>query len=153
MGGIVGLNYNNSIIENSYNAGNIVCEDAVNMIGGIVGRNYGGENQIKNCYNVGKLQYKSASNPGGIVGFNYSPGVISNSYYLDTIATKVTNGNTTNVTNCASKTSEEMRNTSENTSFVTLLETDNAEADKPVWLPDTTNMNGGYPILAWQREN
>ena len=144
MGGIVGFNSGtNAVIENSYNIGMIFCGARADMLGGIVGRNNSGAT-IRNCYSTGTYTYSSIVYFGGVNGYNYSPSIINNSYYLNTTATKAYNpANISGVTNCTSKTEQEMKDAS----FVALLDTDNEES---VWSADTTGINNGYPILKWQ---
>lgn len=154
MGGITGvIETGTSKVSNCYNAGRIELENETGtgkqIMRGISGYGWTDGGIIENCYNIVSFKYgntlKSNYRIGGIVGTNEGTSSIKNSYYLDTLASSITGEGTNNVTNCTSKTSEEMKAAT----FISILETDNTE---PIWLPDTTNMNSGYPILAWQMD-
>ena len=141
ISGIVGLNY--GTIENSYNEGIIIMKSYGSQVGGISGRN-ANRAAIKNCYSVGNFEYEGVSYLGGINGYSYDSSTITNSYYLNTIASRGYNPSSkTGITNCTSKTEAEMKDAT----FVTLLDTDNEEQ---TWSADTTGINNGYPILKWQ---
>lgn len=67
VGGIVGLNYSNAVIENCYNTATIISDATVeNFAGGIIGTNIG---TVKKCYNKGIVSSKKGYT-GGIVGQN-----------------------------------------------------------------------------------
>ena len=72
VGGLVGYNYNGSI-DQSYATGNVTCVG--NVIGGLVGSNYGVGN-IMGSYATGTVE--GVASVGGLVGNNY--GAITDSY-------------------------------------------------------------------------
>jgi hypothetical protein len=81
IGGLVGQNL--GAVQNSYASGNVGNSDTFNQIGGLVGRNDGGE--VENSYATGNV---SGNNPvGGLVGENDSGSIIKSSY-----ATGIVNG-------------------------------------------------------------
>jgi hypothetical protein len=125
-GGIVGLN--NANISNCYNTGEIDALSADGTkIGGICGQNIS-ESYIYSSYNIGKIRVKAAG--GGIVGANF--GTTSNCFYLKDSITAQNDEET--------KTEEEMKSS---------VLSDLGESYKE----DSTNINSGYPILAWQENS
>ena len=79
VGGLIGKIFANGNLQihNCFNSGTIISENGSASIGGLVGSYslYGkitGENQIKNCYNVGQVKfYNEDTNTGigGIIGY------------------------------------------------------------------------------------
>ena len=76
VGGVVGDN--RGTVENCYNTGNI---SGGNQVGGVVGRNFGGN--VKNCYNTGEVSGTS-NYVGGVVGENRKGASVINCYFLKT---------------------------------------------------------------------
>ncbi|MFY4797240.1 GLUG motif-containing protein, partial [Aliarcobacter butzleri] len=81
VGGLVGMNSNNSQIENSYVTGNVSGGDYSYNIGGFVG--YNNNSQIKNSYFTGSVT--GSQNVGGLVGMNSNNSQIENSYALGSV--------------------------------------------------------------------
>ena len=73
IGGLVGLNYDNGTITDSYSAGDTVANGA-NYVGGLVGQNRG---TITNTYSKGPVY--GTTSVGGLVG-RHLVGTISNSF-------------------------------------------------------------------------
>ena len=129
VGGIVGALQQNGNIENSYNVGNIIGTGT--NVGGIIG--LGTENsKLSNSYSIGYVTTSKSNNGGGIVGYNQST-TVSNCYYL---INSVNGGNGIVLDGTEFKSKEEMKNSSQ------IL----GKAFKK----DSSNINGGYPILSWQ---
>ena len=66
VGGVVGSNYWNSVVENSYTTGNVSGTNG--LVGGVVGWNV--ESLVKNCYSTGNVS--GIYWVGGVVGDNRS---------------------------------------------------------------------------------
>ena len=114
-----------------------------NNIGGIAGLNRG---KIENCYNIGQLS-GSVENKGGITGNNNLftdatenvtyVGEIYNSYTLSEVTDKIAGINNSTIgSECSLKSSIELKQI-----YTTLGES---------FKQDESNINQGYPILAWQ---
>jgi hypothetical protein len=73
IGGLVGGNWENSIISESYAAGSVLGEE---LVGGLVGYN---KNTISNCYACGTVTGNNSS-VGGLVGASWRVSTISNCY-------------------------------------------------------------------------
>ena len=79
MGGILGVSYDASLIQDCYNTGSIQEEErygsSVNVAGGIVGDMWGGVTTatIRNCHNVGEIT------GGGSIS---NEGIVENCWYL-----------------------------------------------------------------------
>ena len=71
-GGLVGYNYNNSIIENCTSSGNVTGNS---YTGGLVGENYN-DSTIENCTSSGNVTGYYCT--GGLIGHNFSNSKISN---------------------------------------------------------------------------
>ncbi|MDS1314011.1 GLUG motif-containing protein [Aliarcobacter butzleri] len=82
VGGLVGMNSNNSQIENSYVTGNVSGGNYSYNIGGFVG--YNNNSQIKNSYFTGSVT--GSQNVGGLVGMNSNNSQIENSYALGLVS-------------------------------------------------------------------
>ena len=84
IGGIVGYNYQNALVENSYNTANIL---GYSSVGGIIGRNAG---RIMNTYNIGILD--ASGSVGGIIGYADNTSTAMYSYYdISVITTSIVN--------------------------------------------------------------
>ena len=133
-GGILG--YGKAVIENCYNTGEI---KGTNRAGGIVGQFNGSAatNKANNCYNIGELSLSAANYAysGAISGFN---GNITNCYWLT--PEDGTGNNTGTLTSCELITSPDGLKDKLGTAFV-------ADED------DENEINGGYPILSWQKNS
>lgn len=130
-GGILG--YGKAVIENCYNTGEI---KGTNRAGGIVGQFNGSAatNKANNCYNIGELSLSAANYAysGAISGFN---GNITNCYWLT--PEDGTGNNTGTLTSCELITSSDGLKDKLGTAFVA----------------DEDEINGGYPILSWQKNS
>ncbi|WP_256758639.1 S-layer homology domain-containing protein [Cohnella sp. WQ 127256] len=128
-GGITAYAKFSSGIINCYNAGTIIAPDtSTGRVGGIVGQVMN-NTPIDNCYNIGMVS-GTKNTPGGITGFNGTS--ISNCYWLNP-ESGVAGGTGT-------------------TSSVTRITSPDGLLEKlgSAFVADTGNVNGGYPILAWQ---
>ncbi|MCF7805121.1 MAG: T9SS type A sorting domain-containing protein [Candidatus Marinimicrobia bacterium] len=88
VGGLVGLNYSNSIVSNSYSTGNVSGGE---QVGGLVGYGYISSN-VNNSYST--CSVSGSTDVGGLVGMNYgdSPNsIVSNSYSTGSVTS--TTGN------------------------------------------------------------
>lgn len=135
-GGILGGGLRgNSTIRNCYNTGSVSSTGSSvpqgfsnSVVGGVIGVVVTGTNTMSNCYNVGTVSYEICE-PGGVLGWIGSNGVVENAYYLNTC-----NGGGEG----EAMEAEAMRALE----FVEMLN----QVD-PVWCADTLSMNDGYPIL------
>ena len=75
VGGVCGVNYENSTITNCYHIGTIY--DWEPNVGGVCGYNYRGT--ISNCYHAGNIEHAHENNSGSVCGKN--TGTITNCYY------------------------------------------------------------------------
>ena len=87
IGGIVGLNSSGCEIQDSYNAGDIICDYSnssnVYTVGGICGQNNQSMQAITNCYNIGNVP-EIDDDIGLICGNNQEPGeAFVNCYIVD----------------------------------------------------------------------
>ena len=84
IGGIVGSNYNGSVIRGAENTGSVMIkgENGGSHMGGIAARNYGRIEDVKNSGSVSGYLYAGSamgtSSIGGIVGENFAAGSIKN---------------------------------------------------------------------------
>ena len=129
VGGIVG-GIEDSSIKNCYNMGTIVG----NYVGGISGRVYN-KAIIENCYNVGVLETSEYAK--SINGSDNSNVTLKNNYYLE----NTVNGSNDTILQreCTVKNIQEMKSL--------------APALGAAFEEDKDNINNGYPILSWQRNN
>jgi len=74
VGGLVGDNYNNSTVSNSYATGSVTGDD---YVGGLVGRNQD-SSTVSNSYATGSVT--GVEHVGGLVGHNYKDSTVSDSY-------------------------------------------------------------------------
>ena len=81
VGGIAGVNCSGSTVENSYNTANV---SGGYYVGGVVGQNYA--SNIINSYNTGNVSgSNSIGEIGGVVGFNWECGSVSQTYNLGSV--------------------------------------------------------------------
>ena len=155
-GGIVGINQDNGVIQYCFNKGNL--NQSHYTIGGIAGMNAA---TIQYCYNTGNIS--STNGNSGTYTFAYgigSGGTIKDCYNIGEIMAPrsisyqiggpdATIQNSywlgTNLDDATCKEAEFMQTQA----FVDLL---NSEDDK-IFCMDVTELNNGYPILSWQKEN
>jgi len=85
VGGVVGANFDEGIVKNSYSTGDVICTGEV---GGVVGNN---ANLVDNCYSTSKVICNdsivddSVGIVGGVVGLNLAKGAVKNSYFAGSI--------------------------------------------------------------------
>uniref|UniRef100_UPI00125FF82D beta strand repeat-containing protein n=1 Tax=Aliarcobacter butzleri TaxID=28197 RepID=UPI00125FF82D len=105
VGGLVGANYNDSQIENSYVSGNV---SGASRVGGLVGYNYN-NSKIENSYASATVTRLSGTNTtfGGLVGYNNAQ--IQNSFYDKNKFTGNGVGNQTNHTEVTGLSTEQMQ--------------------------------------------
>ena len=99
VGGVAGDNY--GTVSNCYNTGAVSGSGF--KVGGVAGDNYG---TVSNCYNTGEV--KGDSDVGGVVGYYYGSGEVSNCYYNQSTCQKGAIGSGTSGTNVAGLTTAEM---------------------------------------------
>lgn len=134
-GGIAGYVDNNFTIDNCYNCGMINASGF--FVGGLVGLMYAGT--ITNCYNIGPISDEPFFVNAIVGATDKEPFVIKNCYYtkeLTNVGEEITDG-------ISEKSIEEMKAAS----FISLL---NGNQNPAAWIADSKNVNGGFPILAWQ---
>ena len=82
--GLKGPNKPTGIIENCFTTGKVSGTDAVGGIVGNIGKPNGAElSQVKNCYSTASVTARNItgnSRAGGIVGINFSGGIVENCY-------------------------------------------------------------------------
>lgn len=146
-GGIAGGN-RDGIIKECYNTAYI--HSGYQTAGGICGYTVSGK--IYNCYNKGKV-YAVSYNVGGIngaAGNSTSATVYTyNCYNLGTVSGNTHKGQITGWPNANAGSSQDVNCYTTNATAAGLnagVYSDN------IWVDDTTNINGGYPILKWQLE-
>jgi hypothetical protein len=77
VGGVVGRVELNNTVENCYVTGSISSSNE--NVGGVVGHNRGGI--VQNCYATANVKDTgTATNIGGVVGYNYNNGTVQNCY-------------------------------------------------------------------------
>lgn len=136
-GGIVGAGWNGGLVKNCYNAGRIMSTYAC-PTGGISGSN---EITLENCYNVGTI---SAARESYAMGIGTNNGgapyeIVHNCWYLDGSAPGGGYFSGGEAENSGALASDKMKSDG----FVNTLGTG--------FTADTNGVNGGYPILAWQK--
>ncbi|MEA1987134.1 MAG: GLUG motif-containing protein [Candidatus Marinimicrobia bacterium] len=171
-GGLVGVNYRHSIVNNCFSTGIV---NGASVIGGLVGHNYYDSSEVNNCYSsvivngedevgglvgycyIGKITNSysiGSSSGGGLVGRRDSSPFITNCFWDSTAS-----GNSTSVAGTG-KTTAEMKNynTFTDTTYSAGLDTSWDFVTNP---NDDSNNNdywdmdqdgSGYPILSWQPE-
>ncbi len=139
IGGICGQMAENFSIVNCYNVANVTATGQGS--GGIVGSMYNSAS-LKHCYNVGAVAGQSGflGRPQAIAGDTSFNSVVENCYYVKEL-TVVGDDNKA----VSEKTAEELKSAD----FISLL---NASQSPAVWVADTKNINGGFPLLSWQME-
>lgn len=142
VGGIVGYrSYNTDSvsekIEYCYNAGTITGNGRV---GGIVGHNRVSRATVEYCYNLGNV--KGTSESGAIVGGLSTSvsgiSVVANCYYVSTTASVGIGENS------ASTPSKQYTYTATKSSIISRI------TALSEYKADSSNINGGHPILSWQ---
>ena len=144
-----------STVQNCYNTGacySTALGKSSNGVGGVIGSANGYTSQklyseLKNCYSTGAVgfdassAYASKSYAGGVTGDAFYVNG-SNVYYLDTVAAKANGENSTlrvNFTDVTAKTADELKSDD----VLTLLGSG--------FKKDLGKVNGGYPVLSWQK--
>ena len=141
--GIVGgVSGDNARILNCYNKGDITGT-SIAGIARTAAVKYRPTFKVVSCYNTGTL---NATTKSGVV----EAGVRKNCYYLSTC------GATDSVTTSTSESDLKGLTSTLDTAF-TIDDTDNtvtlSDTTQGVWGEDSSNNNGGYPILKWQITN
>ncbi|NTW50540.1 MAG: hypothetical protein HGB19_12580, partial [Chlorobiales bacterium] len=95
IGGLVGLNLDNSTVSNSYSTGSVAGGSGSYQIGGLVGDNF--TSTVSTCYSTGSVS--GTSSVGGLVGRNIS--IVTNSFW-----DKQTSGQTTSPSGTGMTTAE-----------------------------------------------
>lgn len=148
IGGIVGCN--EGIIEFCYNIGNMqlnITNAAQICAGTIVGHTNENSN-IRNCYNIGNIgveKGKVAYLGYGMIG-HHLHGDISKCYYLFETSENGRGYNKEDEENII-----ESRKSNELKEEIFLSEIN--EVNNLYFVKDTKNINNGYPILYWQKED
>ena len=146
VGGIVG--YSLGKINMCYNTGNIKGKSS---IGGIVGHitTSTEENEISNCYNIGKIEIQDSINLGNIIGevFGNEKITIKNNYFSREIS------NIDGVGAIGENAQIEVNETI--AKDLNYMKTNNfvkdLNKDEEVYTLGN-NLNEGYPVLKWQIE-
>ena len=137
IGGISGVNEN--IIENCYNIGNLSGSWNIGGICGRVSQNC----KIKNCYNAGTINSKSSYGTGGLIGELVVSKEIYNLFCLEGMYSKLS---TTSLNDtCMFKNEKELKSYN----IIDLLNEGNISN---LWEADKDNINKGYPILSWKND-
>ena len=147
VGGVAGY-ASNSIVTNCYNTGTVsggehsaTGGEKVDA-GGVVGQVY--SSSVTNCYSTGAVSGGENADVGGVAGYVYTPGTVTNCYYLNTSASAGTDNGRGEAT---AMTQAEMQSAD----FVTTL--NGGQAPAPFRSDFNTlgsYLNDGYPILSWQ---
>ncbi len=153
-GGIVGI-HEGGVIRNCFNKGELVSD--ANTVGGIVAQELGrgGNCEIYNCYNAGKIT--GIEELGGVFGFamfsSFNTLTVKDCYYSSDLFSGDSFGyyadffGLFNLTEAPTMTSEDMMAES----FVTTLN-NGSGSEETVWMADTKNINGGFPILSFMKD-
>jgi len=147
IGGIVGSGWGSGVIRNCYNMGSVGTTYAC-PAGGICGSNSGLD--IYNCYNVGTIDSNGQKRGRGIGGHDSGSYTVSNCFYLegcddDPESGGWYTGNSRRITvNVKAMSAQQMKTQA----FI-----DTLNASGTVFVADTANINGGYPILYFQAAN
>lgn len=145
IGGVVGSGWGKGSIFNCYNTGNVTTT-YTSPAGGICGSNRGMD--IYSCYSIGTINTGEAKTGRGIGGHDGSTYEVDNCYYLegsddDKRSKGYYKGGATNLSiRVKALTGEQLREKS------TL---DNLNANGESFHKDTENINGGYPILFFEK--
>lgn len=125
-GGVVGRINGAGTVESCYNRGKISSPTNTSAyVGGIVGQLYSSSANVVKCYSVAEITGNS-NNIHSIVGYKYS-GTVTDCYYLNTQKDDA---------NATAKSEEELKKL--------------APTLGAAFLPDSKNVNDGYPVLVWQ---
>ena len=129
IGGVAGRIAANAAVENCYNTGSVtVNHETKGRAAGIIGRL---EGTVKNAYSVGTV---TAAHPSAAVSY-IDDATIENCYVLNTQDIPAV-GDTADDTRVSAVTVDEMKGM--------------AEKLGAAFANDASEINGGYPILAWQ---
>lgn len=144
IGGIVGTGWGKGDVRNCYNTGKISTTYAC-PAGGIVG--FDGGLNVYNCYNVGKVDSNGQKLGRAIGSHDYGVYTVDNCYYL--------NGCDDDPASMGWYKGVSKKITVQTEGMSAAAMKDAAFADKlnssgAVFAPDTRNLNGGYPVLAFQ---
>ena len=122
IGGVTGQHWRAGTVENCYNTGTVTGPATV---GGVTGGHKAASPVLTGCYNAGMVidSAGNANNIGAVVGA--SRGTNSGCFYLKGTGTDSKDG-------------------------ITETEALDAAALGPGFKTDDDNLNGGYPVLAWQ---
>ena len=158
VGGLCGVSFGSSNIENCYNLSIINCTnnkeeygEANITLGGIVGQTGVGTNdiEISNCYNVGKVENQGWADIGNIIGGAYGNRkiILKNNYFSREISNIDGVGAIgENAQIEVNETIEKDLNYMKTNNFVKDL-----NKDEEVYTL-SGNLNEGYPVLKWQIE-
>lgn len=144
IGGIVGTGWGKGDVRNCYNTGKISTTYAC-PAGGIVG--FDGGLNVYNCYNVGRVDTNGQKLGRAIGSHDYGVYTVGNCYYLngcddDSDAQGWYKGVSKKITvETKGLSADAMRDAA----FVEQL-----NGSGTVFAADTQNLNGGYPVLAFQ---
>jgi len=154
VGGIVGYNYGSSTVSNSYSTGSV---NGNNSVGGLVGYNYSGSS-VSNSYS--RASVNGGIFAGGLVGYSDND-TVNNSYSTGSVNGSGNIGglqggsNSSTVNNSLWDTQTSGQSTSAGGSGKTTAQMKSAGTfvdagwSSSVWFMDS-NVNTGYPYLAWQ---
>ena len=131
IGGVAGYTMG-CATSDCYNVGAVSLQAEKGSVGGITGW-FTGTVELTNCYNAGTLT--GGQHRGALAGTAAETQVHNSHYLADTAEYAVASKKFTG----SQKTADEMRSES----FAALL----GEA----FAPDTHGLNGGYPVLVWQK--
>lgn len=166
VGGIVGYAYNNAVIRNCANYGNIT---GGSNVGGIIGGFTGSDNTVTGCYNTGVVT-TTGSNAGGVFGGNggatidscYNTGLVTGGSNVGGIGGMAKGSTwpsitTMTITNCYStRPISSFGSVDDGSAIITncYIRTADAYADtleRDSDLGDSYKLIcGGYPVLNWQ---
>lgn len=151
VGGVVGR-LHGAALRDSYNTGAVTATSETGLgidrmtgaVGGVVGSVAAASSTITGVYNTGKVTGTEATKAGALVG-NYSAagltdGALVNAYYLTGAAAAAVGGTVAEgiaVTGGAAMSATELK--------------DAAASLGENYAKAPANVNGGYPILAWQK--
>jgi len=142
IGGLLGDNDVNSVVENSYATGAVSGGDRV---GGLVGYN-GPSGSVVNSYETGAVT--GSTNLGGVVGYNYGGGVISANYFEQDVNASLSGiGNTASNTGAAPLTLAQM---ALSTSYAVSWDFSVGSTWGVNGYSGATQINGGLPYFQWQ---
>jgi len=141
VGGITG--YAQKPVASCYNTGTILGKksDTATGIGGIAG--YVQKTKITNCYNTGSISCSAdpaETRVGSVAGFWASNDSSKGNYYLKS-------GALNGIGHCASGETAPDATVSKTVDQMKALATTLGDA----YAADTYQINGGYPVLSWQR--